>query len=43
MAAVSFGRCRNNKMRTTGEHAATDVDFDEYTARTKSGGVDIVC
>ena len=43
VAVVAFGDCRNNTMRTTGQHAATDVDFEEYTAKTNSGGVDIAC
>lgn len=43
IAAVAFAECRNNKMRTTGEHKATDVDGLKYIARTTSGNVDLDC
>jgi hypothetical protein len=43
VVAVATSECRDNRFRTTGDHAATDVDFDTYRARTSTGGNDIRC
>lgn len=43
IAAVAFAGCRNNKMRTTGQHEAVDVDHVQYKAKTTSGNVTMKC
>lgn len=43
VVAVATSECRNNRFRTTGDHAATDVDFNTYRGRTSTGGNKISC